>query len=89
LWLLLFELVEDLAVRDVAHLVVLSDELALLVAHTILPVGHHGVAGGVCLADIGVDARPAIFALALLVAASWCPVLAICNHVAMSHDILL
>lgn len=73
LGLLVLELVEDLPVGDVAHLVVLLDQLALLEADATLALGHHGVAGLVGLADIAVDASPAVFAVAR-VATSWSPV---------------
>ena len=64
LGLLVLELVEDLPVGDVAHLVVLVDQLALLEADTALALGHHGIAGLVGLADVAVDAAPAVLALA-------------------------
>lgn len=73
LGLLVLELVEDLPVGDVAHLVVLLDQLAFLEADATLALGHHGVAGLVRLADIAVDASPAVVAVAR-VAASWGPV---------------
>lgn len=82
LWLLVFQLVENLPVRDVADLEVLLDQLAVLVAHAALAVGHQSIAGTVGLADIAVDARPAFAALALSVASSWRPVLAICQRAA-------
>lgn len=57
---LLLQRVEDLSVGDVADLEVLLDQLAVLVADTALSIRHHGVAGIVGLADVAVDARPAL-----------------------------
>jgi hypothetical protein len=53
---LLLQRVEDLPVRDVADLEVLFDQLAILVAHSALPIRHHSIAGVVCLAYVAVDA---------------------------------
>jgi hypothetical protein len=53
---LVLELVENLPVCDVAHLKVLLDQLAVLVAHTTLSVWDHSIAGVVRLADVAVDA---------------------------------
>jgi hypothetical protein len=66
LGLLLLELIENLAVGDVAHLVVLIDDQALAVTDATLALGHHGVAGVVCLANIAVYTLPALFALAVV-----------------------
>lgn len=64
LGLLVLELVEDFPVGDVTHLVVLVDQLAFLETDAALALGHHGIAGLVGLADVAVDATPAILALA-------------------------
>jgi hypothetical protein len=77
LGLLVLELIEDLPVCNVAHLEVLLDELAVLVANTTLAVWHHGVACVVRFADIAIDACPTIATLALLLAASWCAILSV------------
>lgn len=74
--LLLLELVEDLAVGDVAHLVVLVDDQALAITDATLALRHHGVTGVVCLADVAVYALPSLFTLAV-VALAWQPVVAI------------
>lgn len=66
LWLLLLELIENLAVGDVAHLVVLVDDQALAVTNATLALGHHGITGVVCLADVAVYALPALFTLAVM-----------------------
>jgi hypothetical protein len=76
LWLLLLQLIQDLFVGDIADLEVLLDQLPILVADATFAVGHHGVAGIVCLTDIAVDAGPTIVTLAFLLAASRRPVFA-------------
>jgi hypothetical protein len=45
------QLVKYLPIRDIAHLVVLPNYEALLVAYSSFPFGHHSVAGMVLLAD--------------------------------------
>ena len=60
---LILQSVENLAVCDVAHLVILVDDGTLAVAHTIFSFWHHGIAGVVCLADIAVYTLPTFFAL--------------------------
>lgn len=72
---LFLKLIEDLAVRDIADLVVLLDELALLEAnatfsHTVLVLGHHSVTRLIGGAYIAVDAFPAIFTLTSLIPTS-------------------
>lgn len=74
---LVLELIEDLPVGDIAHLEVLLDQLAFLVAHAALPIGHHSIASVVCFADVAVETRPAVSTLAIPVASSWCSVLAL------------
>lgn len=63
--LLVLQLVENLAVRDVTHLVVLLDNETLAVAHAIDALWHQGVTSLVGGADIAIDACPALFAVAL------------------------
>lgn len=63
---LLLELVKNLAIGDVAHLVVLVDDQALTITDATLALRHHGVAGVVCLADVAVYTLPALFALAVV-----------------------
>jgi hypothetical protein len=65
--LLVLELVKNLSVGDVAHLVVLLDKLSVFVAHAIFALGHHSIAGVVCFADVAVDAFPSLVAFAGLV----------------------
>lgn len=64
--LLLLELVEDLAVRDVADLVVFIDDQALAITDTALTLRHHGVTSIVCLADVAVYALPTVIAFAVV-----------------------
>lgn len=66
LGLLLLELIKNLAVGDITHLVVLIDDQALAITDATLALGHHGVTGVICLADIAVDAFPALFTLAVV-----------------------
>lgn len=82
LGLLVLELVEDLPVGDVTHLEVLLDQLAVLVAHSALAIGHQRVAGVVGLADIAVDAGPTVLALALCFGPAWCSFFAVCKRAA-------
>ena len=63
--LLVLQRVQDLAVRNVAHLVVLLDDKTLAVAHAIDAFGHQGIASLVGGADIAIDAFPALSAVAL------------------------
>lgn len=70
LWLLLLQLIQDLPVRNVAHLVVLFDHQAPLVAHSTLTVRHHGIAPLIGGAYIAVDPLPAFFTIAIR-ALSW------------------
>lgn len=67
LWLALLELIQNLAIRDIAHLMILVDGHALTVANTSFPVGHHRVASIVCIAYIAVDTTPAVLARAVFV----------------------
>lgn len=64
--LLLLELVENLAVRDVTDLVVFIDDQALAITDTALAFGHHGVTSVVCLAHIAVYTLPTFIALAVV-----------------------
>lgn len=64
--LLLLECVENLAVRNVADLVVLIDDQTLAVTDATIALGHHGVTGFVCLADVAVYTLPTIVALAVM-----------------------
>lgn len=61
---LLLQLVDDLPVGDIAHLVVLFHDDALLVANAILPLRHQGIACIVCLTNIAVNAAPALCTVA-------------------------
>jgi hypothetical protein len=69
--LLLLQGIQDLSVRDVADLEVLLDQLPILVAHSAFLIWHHSIAGIVRLANIAVDAGPALRAFTLLRASSW------------------
>jgi hypothetical protein len=64
--LLLLELIENLAVGNVAHLVVLIDDQTLAITDATVAFRHHGVTGIVCLADIAVYTFPAVVALAVV-----------------------
>lgn len=81
LWLLLLQLIENLAVCDIAHLVVLIHQQTLPVADSIHSLGHHGAACIVRLADIAVYALPSLFTLAVMTLA-WEAILAICKRTA-------
>lgn len=65
------EHVQDLSVGHVAHLVVLLDGLAILVADTAFRGRHEGVASKVVGADIAVQAGPAVVALAFVTLSYW------------------
>ena len=65
LWFLVFELIDDLAVRHIAHLVVLFDQLGFLEAHAPSLLRHECIAGLIRLADIAVEPRPALIAFAV------------------------
>lgn len=58
--------VQNCLVRYVAHLEIPGYGDALFVASSIFPLGHHGIARAVCLADITVDATPALLAVTRL-----------------------
>jgi hypothetical protein len=58
------ELVQDLAVGHVAHLVILLDRDALLVADASFTIRHHRIARIVRLANVAIDTTPALFAVA-------------------------
>lgn len=64
--LLFLELVEDLAIGDVADLVVLVDDQTLTIADATLALRHHGIASIVCLANIAVYTLPTLFTLAVM-----------------------
>ena len=66
---------QDLLVRDVAHLMVLVDDLAVLVADAAIAGLHESIAGVVLGANVAVDAGPSIVAVAG-VAGSHGPILA-------------
>lgn len=55
LGLLVLQRVENLPVGDVAHLEVLLDKLAILVADAALAIRHHGATSVVCFANIAID----------------------------------
>ena len=61
---LAFQHGQDLAVRNVAHLVVLLHNFAVLVANTSVAGLHQGVASLVFGTDIAVDAGPSLVAFA-------------------------
>ena len=73
LWIPLFQLVENLPVGDVTHLVVFVHHNTILVTGTATAFRHQGVAGFVCLAYVAVDALPALLTLTLP-STSWGPV---------------
>jgi hypothetical protein len=61
---LVLELVQDLAIRDVANLVVFLYETAITIAYAIFTLRHQSIAYIVCHAYVAVDAFPALFAIA-------------------------
>lgn len=62
--LLRVEDLDNLLIGDIAHLVILLLHQALLIAHAALVLWHEGVARRVRLADVAIDPRPAVIALA-------------------------
>ena len=56
--------VQDLTVSNIAHLVVLLDDFAILVANTAIARLHQAVASLVFGTDIAVDAGPSLVAFA-------------------------
>lgn len=67
LWLALLELIQNLAIRDITHLMILLDGHTLTIADTFFPVGHHRIARIVRIAHIAVDTTPTVLASAVLV----------------------
>jgi hypothetical protein len=65
------EHLQNLRVRHVAHLVVLLNDLAVLVANTIVARLHKSVAGLILEADITVNAAPALVAFACVALSQW------------------
>lgn len=55
---------EDLLVGNVAHLVILVDDLAVLVADAAIARFHESIAGIVLGANVAVDAGPSVVAVA-------------------------
>jgi hypothetical protein len=72
---LFLELIHNLAIRDVAHLVVLLHDQSLTVADTVFSIRHHGIACAVRFADIAVYSLPSFMTFALF-PFSWKPILA-------------
>ena len=70
LGLLLFQLVQDFPISDIAHLVVLLYHHALFVAHPTFALLDHRIARLIGCANIAVDAFPSLFAVAVL-ALAW------------------
>lgn len=66
LGLLCAEELADARVCNVADLVVMLDDLAVLVADTAIACGHEGIAYIVLGADVAVDTGPALVTAALL-----------------------
>jgi len=64
--LLLLQLIKDLAIHNVAHLIVLLDKPSILGADGLLPFLHKRLACAIGIADITVYAFPAISTLALV-----------------------
>lgn len=64
--LLLFQLIQDLPIGDIAHLMILFHHDALLVACSILVFWHQGIASAVGLTDVAVQAAPALLAVAVI-----------------------
>jgi hypothetical protein len=87
--LLVLELVEDLAVRDVTHLEVLMHELAVLEANTALAIGHQSITGLIGLAHIAVDALPPVFAITRLRTASGCSIAPVGERIAEGFRAIL
>ena len=71
LWLLLFQLVQYLLVRNITNLEVFFDQLSILVTNATLTLRHHGITSIICLANIAVDASPTVVTLTLSLAAAW------------------
>jgi hypothetical protein len=68
LGLLLLEELHNLRIGDIAHLMVLLDDVAALVAYTSFVIWHERIACVVGLADIAVYPAPTCVALARLLA---------------------
>jgi hypothetical protein len=65
----LFQLVKNLAVGHIAHLVILFHHETLCITNASFAIWHHRVASIVCFANVAVDSIPSIFAIAVLVLA--------------------
>lgn len=66
LWLLLLQLIQNLPVGDIAHLVVLFHDDARLIANAVFIFGHHSIASLVRFADIAVETTPAVCTFAVI-----------------------
>jgi hypothetical protein len=80
--LLVLELVENLAVRNVTHLEILLDELAILEADAAFVVRKQDIASLVGLAHITVDALPPLFTITRLRTPSRCSILPVGERIA-------
>jgi len=67
LWPSTFQDLNNLDICNVAHLVILIDHLAILIADSsFLAFWHHGITGLVTGTHIAVDACPTIFTVAVV-----------------------
>lgn len=60
------DLIQDGFVADIADLIVLVDDQALLIANTTLTQRHHCIAGIVGSANVAIDTLPAVSAFAFV-----------------------
>ena len=65
----LLQLVQDLSICDIAHLMVLFDKPAALITNATLTVWHQSIAGVVSRANIAVDPVPAFVTLTRTISA--------------------
>ena len=61
-----FQNVDNLYIRNIAHLVVLMYDFSILVTHSSFDLGHQRVTCLIRRADIAIDTRPSIFAFAVV-----------------------
>lgn len=63
--LLLLQLILDLPVGNIAHLMVLIDDQPVLITHAALTIWHHSIASIVTLTDVAMNSTPPVLAIAI------------------------
>lgn len=71
----------NLLIGDIAHLVVLMNDLSILVTDTALLGRHQGITRLILGANVAVDSSPTLFAFAIVTVSQW-PIASICQRTA-------